>query len=57
MVNETKQGVTYNTFCLKKESIMAGSGNDLPEAFDVIVIGTGLEESMVAAAASRCIFF
>jgi len=53
MVNETRQGVTYNTFCLKKESIMAGSGNDLPEAFDVIVIGTGLEESMVAAAASR----
>ena len=48
-----QQGVSYNTYCLKRESIMAGSGNDLPDAFDVIVVGTGLEESMVAAAASR----
>ena len=48
-----QQGVSYNTYCLKRESIMAGSGSDLPDAFDVIVVGTGLEESMVAAAASR----
>ncbi len=46
------QAVSYNTFCLKRSQLMMDPST-LPSSFDVVVVGTGLEESIVAAAASR----
>ncbi|TRY63063.1 hypothetical protein TCAL_00341 [Tigriopus californicus] len=45
------QNVSYNYYSLKKLEIMANG--ELPKEFEVIVIGTGLEESIVAAACAR----
>lgn len=49
---KTMQDVTYNSYCLKKQQLLMAS-QTLPSEFDVIVIGTGLEESIVAASAAR----
>ena len=45
------QAVSYNTFCLKRHQLMMEQ--PLPSFFDVVVVGTGLEESILAAAAAR----
>ena len=45
------QAVSYNTFCLKRHQLMMEQ--PLPSYFDVVVVGTGLEESILAAAAAR----
>ena len=45
------QAVSYNTFCLKKSQLLMDQ--PLPSSFEVVVVGTGLEESVVAAAAAR----
>lgn len=48
------QTVTSNSWHLHKASILAPSMTEtLPSEFEVIVVGTGLVESMVAAAAAR----
>jgi len=48
------QAVTPCSFHLHKARILGPSmGDSLPEAFDLVVVGTGLVESMVAAAAAR----
>ena len=46
------QAVSYNQYLLKKQQLTMAS-DSLPNSFDVIVVGTGLEESILAAAASR----
>jgi len=43
--------LSYNAYCLKAREIMADKA--LPKAFDAVVVGTGLGESIVAAAAAR----
>ena len=45
------QAVSYNTFCLKRHQLMMEQ--PLPSYFDVVIVGTGLEESILAAAAAR----
>ena len=45
------QAVSYNTFCLKRHQLMMEQ--PLPSYFEVVVVGTGLEESILAAAAAR----
>ena len=45
------QSVSYNTFCLKRSQLLMDQ--PLPDHFDLIILGTGLEESIVAAAAAR----
>jgi len=48
------QTVTSSSFHLHKAAILSKSmGESLPEKFDLVVVGTGLVESMVAAAAAR----
>jgi len=48
------QTVTSSSFHLHKAAILSRSmGESLPEKFDLVVVGTGLVESMVAAAAAR----
>lgn len=48
------QTVTASSFHLHKAAILSKSmGEALPEKFDLVVVGTGLVESMVAAAAAR----
>jgi len=48
------QTVTSNSWHLHKANILSsGMSDTLPSEFDVVVVGTGLVESMVAAAASR----
>jgi len=48
------QTVTASSFHLHKAAILSKSmGESLPEKFDLVVVGTGLVESMVAAAAAR----
>ena len=46
------QTVTANSWHLHKTSIL-GMSESLPSRFDVIVVGTGLVESVVAAAVAR----
>eukprot|EP00088_Acartia_fossae_P069360 TRINITY_DN9034_c0_g1_i3.p1 TRINITY_DN9034_c0_g1~~TRINITY_DN9034_c0_g1_i3.p1 ORF type:complete len:635 (-),score=150.86 TRINITY_DN9034_c0_g1_i3:281-2185(-) len=46
------QSVRSNNFHLHKSKIMSGSLT-LPDHFEVVVLGTGITESVVAAAASR----
>ena len=45
--------LSYNQFLLKKQQILMAGQQDLPTDYEVIVIGTGLEESIVAAALAR----
>lgn len=48
------QTVTSSSFHLHKASILSRTmGDSLPDTFDLVVVGTGLVESMVAAAAAR----
>jgi len=48
------QAVTGNSWHLHKASLFSSSMTDsLPSKFDVIVVGTGMVESVVAAAAAR----
>jgi len=48
------QSVTASSFHLHKAAILSKTmGDSLPEKFDLVVVGTGLVESMVAAAAAR----
>jgi len=48
------QTVTASSFHLHKAAILSKTmGESLPEKFDLVVVGTGLVESMVAAAAAR----
>ena len=48
------QTVTSNSWHLHKSSLLSPSMTDsLPDRFSVIVVGTGMVESMVAAAAAR----
>ena len=44
--------LSYNQYLLIKQQAMAAQP-DLPTEFEVIVIGTGLEESIIAAALAR----
>lgn len=44
--------MSYNTYCLKRQELTMNPST-LPSSFDVVVVGTGLEESVVAAAAAR----
>ena len=46
------QTVTANSWHLHKTSIL-GMSESLPSRFDVVVVGTGLVESIVAAAVAR----
>ena len=48
------QTVTSNSWHLHKSSLLSpGMADSLPDRFSVIVVGTGMVESMVAAAAAR----
>ena len=46
------QAVTASSWHLHRSRLL-GVRMDLPESFDVIVVGTGLVESVLAAAAAR----
>lgn len=46
------QSVSYNSYCLKRDQLLRME-ESLPTHFEVIVVGTGMEESILAAAASR----
>ena len=46
------QAVTASSWHLHRSRLLGG-GMDLPEVFDVIVVGTGMVESILAAAAAR----
>ena len=50
-VNDTTN-VSYTQYLLKKQLAMSAQP-DLPTEFEVIVIGTGLEECIIAAALAR----
>ena len=45
--------LSYTQFLLKKQEILMAGQPDLPTDYEVIVIGTGLEESIIAAASAR----
>lgn len=46
------QSVSANSFYVEKSKILSG-GMELPDHFDLIIVGTGLVESAVAAAGAR----
>ena len=45
--------LSYTQYLLKKQQILMAGQPALPTEFEVIVIGTGLEESIVAASVAR----